>query len=99
MPILETRWATPAAYYCARSDTTHGVFCNKCDEDMQNLVLRAALEAEPAVNQVELHAYASQYVAKFTSQAWASGFITSLEETEDSEGLRGLASAPFLPLA
>ena len=40
---------------------------------------------------VELSTYASQYVNKFTAQAWAQSFIASLEEP-DSEGLREQSS-------
>ena len=46
----------------------------------------------------ELMQYAIQYVAKFTSQAWAQSFIGSLEEP-DSEGLREQSSvASALPV-
>ena len=50
---------------------------------------RGMLEAiqMDAEQRAELHAYASQYVSKFTSQAWAQNFIASLEE-QDPDGLR-----------
>ena len=46
----------------------------------------------------DLHAYASQYIDKYTSQQWAEGFIASLAE-QDVEGLRQRTShAQPLPL-
>ena len=81
--------------------------------------------AMPPHQRAELHKYASQYVAKFTSQvcplapprthppscmpltvraadstsqAWAQGFVSSLEEADDSEELRGSQPSEGYPL-
>ena len=46
-----------------------------------------------AEQRAELHHYASQYISKYTSQAWGQGFISSLLE-QDYEGLRRQTKQP-----
>ena len=41
-----------------------------------------------------LHAYADQYVSKFTSQAWAQAFVSQLADSQPASAL----SAPAVPL-
>ena len=47
---------TAAAFYCAHGHEPHGIFCNRCDLDMQNEVLRAATAATAAAE--PLHVFA-----------------------------------------
>ena len=47
---------TAAAFYCAHGHEPHGMFCNRCDLDMQNEVLRAATAATAAAE--PLHVFA-----------------------------------------
>ena len=47
---------TAAAFYCAHGHEPHGMFCNRCDLNMQNEVLRAATAATAAAE--PLHVFA-----------------------------------------
>ena len=51
----------------------------------------------PAEQRRELHAYASQYIAKYTSQAWAQAFIASLAEQSVDDLSRQASHAVPLP--